>query len=385
MEFLRVKLCIVCLSCLWAGSETACKRSPETPQSLWARRGSETLRLSQQAQEQLGRELAIQARERAWLYERLIEARHLESGMVVERAHDGRALSQCDSLLFSSLRFVALKKLGWQDRADKAWHAIERSYQGGRWIRHPQCAFKTTSRDMIIGLLSALVLKPPGYQSQLVKLLDIIEATDGSVDPGPFYVSRLSPGIAEILRLLSLEAGLAPETLPAEVRVGFSTLEWDSWWGSPGYTSHLNAMALWLERELWHQRYAFRSLGAPWREGRAQPQDAERMRQRFAVLSQALVKVDPENLFFQYLAAVSAQGRLTAAARLELLQKLLAMPQFPAQTLPRNCDRGADYLWQRSSLEYRAVSSLCTEEFTGVDFLWMVALLTDESSEDGFK
>ena len=52
--------------------------------------------------------LSVAARDKAWRYDQWIEAEHLEDGMVVGRHPDGRPDSECDSLLFSSLRYTAL-------------------------------------------------------------------------------------------------------------------------------------------------------------------------------------------------------------------------------------------------------------------------------------
>src|SRR4051812_24208489 len=78
--------------------------------------------------------LGIMAREKAFLYEQWIEEGFLENEMVVNRHADGRSSSECDSLLFSSLRYTALMKLGWQDKAYKAWRGIENAFQNGRWV-----------------------------------------------------------------------------------------------------------------------------------------------------------------------------------------------------------------------------------------------------------
>jgi hypothetical protein len=61
--------------------------------------------------------LGIAAREKAYLYDQWLEEGFLEHGMVVNRHSDGRPSGECDSLLFSSLRFTALMKLGWHDKA----------------------------------------------------------------------------------------------------------------------------------------------------------------------------------------------------------------------------------------------------------------------------
>jgi hypothetical protein len=328
------------------------------------------------------RELALEARERAVLYEEWIEAEHLDRGMVVHRHAGGRSSGECDSLLFSSLRYTALHKLGWHDKAEDAWAAIERAHENGRWLRHPQCRRKSTSRDMIVGLLTAINQNPQGKDAQLQQTLDIIERTDGSIDRGPFYVSRLSPGIGELLKQMSLSRGWPLQSLPSEVRIGFSTLEVDTWLASPGYTSHLNALVLWNELLLLERQQATRSL-SQLIDGVGQPLlGLDWSSRRLEWAAQRLAELDPENLFFIWLKHRSA-GSLNDQTRATLLARLLAMPQFPRDRLPENCDRKADYLWQRSSWEYQPLPDvLCSERFHGVDFLWMVALLTDESEGD---
>ena len=52
------------------------------------------------------------ARDKAILYNELIKRGFLDDGMVVNRTSDGTFIDHCDSLLFSSLRYVALSKLG---------------------------------------------------------------------------------------------------------------------------------------------------------------------------------------------------------------------------------------------------------------------------------
>lgn len=324
------------------------------------------------------RELALRARERAIFYEERLSERHLVEGMVVHRYADGRAASICDSLLFSSLRFTALVKLGWLDKADEAWRAITRSYRDGRWLRHPQCPHQNTSRDQIFGLLTALSQRPALHVEHLRSLLAIVEQTDGSIDPGPFYVSRLSPSLSELIKQTSLANGLPFKKLPHEIRIGFSTLEFDTWSATPGYTSHLNALVLWNELELLDQQRSVRSLAGLIDGMSAKVWPLQLEAQRLQWSGQKLAAVDPHNLFFLYLKYRSA-GALSYRVRADLLETMLAHKAFPADRLPQNCDRKADYLWQRASWEYSAQKGLaCGEEFNGVDWLWMVALLTAE-------
>lgn len=328
------------------------------------------------------RELSLMARERARLYEQAIERDHLKAGMVVNRhLADGRASSACDSLLFSSLRYISLLKLGESAEAERAWsNIVEQSYSNGRFVRHPDCRRKSSSRDMIVGLMAAMSQEPNGHEIQFARLMKIIERTAGSVDDGPFYVSRLSPGMSELLKHMAASRGWQERDLPATIRVGFSTVEFDTWIAVPGFGAHLNALTLWIELELLekHPELEIRSLsglldqfapswGTPFAE------------QRRAWSASELYQLDPDNMFFEYL-QLRTTGALSYTAKSRLLTRLLAMPEFPLERLPQDCDRKADYLWQRSSVEYKG-KKRCTESFNGVDFLWMAALLSEDHSQ----
>lgn len=327
-------------------------------------------------------ELSHLARERARLYEQAIEREHLYKGMVVNRhLANGQASSSCDSLLFSSLRFVALQKLGESAEAERAWNNIvQHSYQDGRWIRHPDCKRKASSRDMIVGLMAALSQEPPGHELQFARLLRIIERTGGSVDDGPFYVSRLSPGMGELLKHMAASRGWQEREIPPAIRVGFSTVEFDTWIAAPGFGAHLNALTLWIELELLerHPELEIRSLSGLMDEF-APAWGSSFAEQRRAWAANELYKLDPDNMFFEYLRLKTA-GALSYGAKARMLSRLLSMPQYPVERLPQDCDRRADYLWQRSSAEYQGKET-CSESFHGVDFLWMVALLSEDSHE----
>lgn len=324
--------------------------------------------------------LGIEAREKALRYEGWIEDGFLEYGMVVNRYADGRFTGECDSLLFSSLRYSALKKLGWHDKAQKAWRGIENALESDRLVRHPKCRRKNTSRDMVVGFLVALTQNPPAETRRLQQLLSIIDKTGGSVDlNAPFYVSRLSPGLGEIMRLMSKQYGVPLRDIPEEVRMGFSTVEFDAWMAEPGYTAHLKALTLWIELELMHHqpKSALRSL-SELIDAALGPLGSPRIKdQRWVWAGHHLATLDRQNLFFQWM-ELRCAGALTWKTQAMLLRKLLDMPQFPDDHLPRNCDRKADYLWQRHSVEYvPRPKAPCIETFHGVDFLWMVALLTE--------
>ena len=322
--------------------------------------------------------LARIARARAFQYDEWIHRDHLLKGLVVGRDLGTRApTSVCDSLLFSSLRFTALSKMGAEKEAARAFAAIAKeNYKQRRWIRHPDCTRKSSSRDMIVGLMAALGQEPKGHNEAFAKLMAIIARTGGSVDNGPFYVSRLSPGLSELLKHMALVRGYPEEALPPALRVGFSTVEFDSWIAEPGFRAHLNAMTLWIELDLMekHPELQIRSLSGlldkfspAWGFGF--------QAQRRAFVASELYQMDPDNLFFEYLRLRTA-GALSYAMRAKLLESLLTSKAFPTDRLPQNCDRKADYLWQRSSREYAPMIH-CHEAFPGVDFLWMTALLTE--------
>lgn len=330
---------------------------------------------------QLLSELTEITRQKAIFYERLIQMNHLDQGMVVNRTDAARVIDHCDSLLFSSLRYVALKKLGLELEATAAWEAILASRDGGKWFRHPQCAHKSTSRDMIIGLLAALTQKPPGYRDILVELMGYLDANAGYVGDGPFYVSYLSPGLAEILRHFARLEGIDSAELPAVVRYGFSTMELDTYTAKRGFEMHLVAMVLWIEQELKRSEsqsqqpvMALRALPLPLERVTRALWGVKVTQQRWAWLAQRLVDADAKNLFFRWLRLATADA-LTPRARLTLLRDLAAMPQFPADRLPSSCERRADYLWQRASHEYVAKTSDCRYHFSGVDYLWMASLM----------
>lgn len=322
--------------------------------------------------------LASLARARALKYDEWLSRDYLSKGLVIGRNLSTHAVTNvCDSLLFSSLRYVALKKLGAEEEAEKAFQTIAReNYANGRWIRHPDCKRKAASRDMIVGLMAALTMEPSGHNEAFAKLMGVVARTGGSVDDGPFYVSRLSPGLSELLKQMALVRSYPEASLPSPLKVGFSTVEFDSWIAEPGFRAHLNAMTLWIELELLqkHPELQIRSLSAvldqispEWGLGF--------QTQRRAFAANELYNTDPENLFFEYLRLRTA-GALTFANRARMLDALLASPLFPQGHLPRDCDRGADYLWQRHSREYRPKAK-CHEGFAGVDFLFMASLLTE--------
>ena len=314
--------------------------------------------------------------EKARTYESQIEESHLLLGMLVNRDQDGNAVDVCDSLLFSSLRFVSLVKLGMTEQANQAWAAIEKSQDNGRWFRHPRCK-TATSRDMILGVLAALTQWPANHEIHLRRLIAAVSRMNGSLDHGPFYVSYLSPGIAEIVRLLAMRSGFGEEMLPSQVRQGFSTLELDASVMSTGYRSHLVALTTWTELEL--ETRGGGKARSPHLHygplGRLFAAKSLRDR-RIEWATSRLVEVDSQNIFYRWI-RLKAAGALSEGARIKMMEELLSMPQFP-EHLPWDCDRRADYVWQRDSSELSASQGPCTFQYSGVDFLWMAGLLVND-------
>lgn len=300
-------------------------------------------------------------RHRSLLYESLLQRDHLLDGMVVSRTTSGQPLHECDSLLFSSLRYVALRKLGFQVEAGRAWRSLEVSQAEGHWRRHPRCWEQSTSRDMLIGLMAALTQSPPGTKPHLRAIFQQVEKNNGFISDGPVYVSYLTPSIARLMRRLARAQGVPYAEMPDIVRRGYSTNEWAVPVLTSGYRTHLAGLAIWIDLEV--EKMTGRSLPA-------------HDRLNIEWISHKLVSADPQNLFFRYL-RLRATNALNPAMRLQLLTDLAAMKAFPVDRLPGNCDRKADYLWQRDSMEYKPRTKVCQYQFPGVDFLWMAALLLE--------
>lgn len=329
-------------------------------------------------------QLSEQLHERVLFYESEIAKTHTLDGMIVNREIlDGKTRDVCDSLLFSSLRYVSLKKLGYEKRADLAWQGIKGSYILGKWQRHPTCDH-WTSRDMILGLMIALSQSPPDSNKTIEELFNYVDVNDGYFGDGPIYVSFLTPGLAETLRRMSILKEI--QERPPIIARGFSTFEFDTLFTQRGYTSHLLALHLWLELEV-QSLYSEKGL---WRGPRSilwelgnvlSPFTIDNVyQQRRMWLAQQIFEVDHKNLFFKWL-RLKLGGVYDRRVQVAMLEELLTMPQFPEDSLPQNCHRSADYLWQRDSQEY-SPSKDCTRQFSGVDFLWLAALLLDGDPSD---
>ncbi len=329
---------------------------------------------------EIKRQLLSQLDERVSLYDDEVVKKHLVDGMLVNWTLHGRMLDQCDSLLFSALRYTALHKLGREPRASDAWNSIQSSQTDGYWLRHPRC-HKSTSRDMIVGLMVALSQKPFGYAQHLKTLLARVKQHNGYFGTGPVYVSYATPGVAKLMGMLAAqEPGIAAAELPTVVTDGYSTNEIQMLVTQRGYAAHLIALTIWLEMELQHGRpeapkgfhEMLDDLTLPFGGG-------ELYEQRYEWSTNELVKLDPRNLFFRYL-RLRAAGALTPPVAYRMMAELLGMEQFPQDRLPLDCDRRADYLWQRSSTQFEPSGRGCHRQFHGTDFVWMASLLREAAS-----
>ena len=332
-------------------------------------------------------QLKVEAFRRVRIYEENIERTHLVDGMVVNLTAHGDMMDQCDSLLFSSLRYVSLIKLGIHPQAEDAWQAIERSQVDGRWLRHPRCP-NSTSRDMILGLLIAFSQEPAGFSEHLTALMRLVDGNDGFFGSGPIYVSYLSPGLARFVAILAERHNHKTTPIPEIIRAGYSTAELEVLVTERGFESHLGALTAWLELELTAKvPLDMSSSGAVtgFVDQLVSPFASMSLgRQRLDWITDRLITADPSNLFFRYL-RLRAAGALTVTARMHMLKELLEMPHFPKDRLPMNCDRQADYLWQRANRHQNQLLVSCNEEFNGTDFLWMVALLLEEPQDSGLS
>jgi hypothetical protein len=307
---------------------------------------------------------------------------NLEDGMVVDRRADGSATHQCDSLLFSSLRYVALQKLGHYELARAGWEAIQKSRHAERgWWRHPRCRDKALSRDMILGLMAAFSQNPPGSTDAIDLTRSDLWRFSGYISRGPFYVSFMSPGLRAAFDEIAHYQGQQG----SQLGMSFWTTEFDALTTTGDYRSHLVALTLWLEMEIARQK-------APGSRPSANvvdplstvidpliPGQLRELRQAWTARS--LYIAEPENLFFRWLAWRTSGDTLSVQKRRAMAAQLMAMTAFPDDRLPADCDRRADYVWQRPGVQALEKRRECSITFSGTDFLWMAALLLDESGD----
>lgn len=324
------------------------------------------------------------------VYNELVQKKQLLDGMVVGRTQNGEYLDVCDSLLFSSLRFAALSMMDLQQDAEEAWQAIMSSSENGEWYRHPTCR-RMISRDMMDGVMIAFsqMRNPTPYFKQLISFLKENHNFFHKDSWSP--VSFVTPGVAETIWRVGVAKGLATDELEFLNSYAFSTIEFSALLANPGYEMHILGLSLWLELELNDQlrekRMQIRGVrSVTWELANLlQPLTEQNIfEQRTQWIASQIYQENDKNLFFKWL-YLKSKGLLDTEAKYSLLKELVEMKQFPKNSLPMNCDRKADYLWQRKKAEYEALSLNCVYTFPGTDYLWMSALLIRGIREDEGK
>ena len=209
-------------------------------------------------------------------------------------------------------------------------------------------------------------------------MLAEIDRQRGFIGDGPFYVSWLSPGVAGLVRMEAEHRQIPYNEWPWILKQSFSSIEYDGMFLKEGYESHLAGLGLWLEinhkenAEWFNPRSLLGEvLRLTGERGSFDTSFDERRRQWIAGRLSSLAG---GNLFFDVL-ELKANGIYGMDAEVKLLSELLSMPQFPATRLPMDCDRAADYIWQRRDREAIPSARECGRTFAGVDFLWMAAIL----------
>ncbi len=331
--------------------------------------------------------LKEKALNRAFIYEKQIEQRHLWKGLIIDlNIPLNKPEDVCDSLIFSSLHFVALNNLNMKEQAKIQWDNIKKYNikSDGRIIRHPYCQRKSLSRDQIIGLFLALTfLENEKDRKDLVKIIvERVKKLRGFFDDGRIDQSYLTPGLKSILGALAYVTE-NEQHLNNEIKDGFSTLAFDSAFTPRGYQANLTALCLLLEMLLSEEmikkdinwdifNFEAKLFSYDVNKYRASKANEKRWQQ----VASYLVALDDKNLFFRYV-YYKAHDRLTKNNKALILDELLKMPIFPENRLPCDMDRHADYAWQRDSIEYSPDQRLteCVEEYSGVDFLLLTSLL----------
>ena len=295
---------------------------------------------------------------RALLMDDAIHATMLVDGLVTNKLH-GEPDDVCDSLLWSSIRAASLYNMGQLDRYNEAVIALRRSTVGpGQWRRHPRCG-KTLSRDMIDGLLVLAATDPVGNAATLHATALYIQSNWGFIASSISPTSLMSPNQGYRMRSIAAVAGIPSDDLPLVARFGEAIENYLTVLPKKGYRRHLVAMSLLQDLILWRRHDVLPPIFA-------------------AATAIRLERDNPENLLFSYLSRSFRNGGEPTRAELrEIGARLLSMPQFPADgSLPTDCQRSANYLWQKDANEYVPDTVKCIETFAGIDFIWLASMIT---------
>jgi hypothetical protein len=187
----------------------------------------------------------------------------------------------------------------------------------------------------------------------------------------------MSPG----LRAAFDEIASAHGQSGSNLGLSFWTTEFDALTTTGDYRSHLVALTVWLELEIARMSPNRKRVGNVVDPLAAliDPIIPSRLRDlRLAWSARSLHLEDRENLFFRWLALETSGVPISVERRRIFASQLLNMKAFPDDRLPSDCDRRADYTWQRPSEQTKQKRSTCGITYSGTDFLWMAALLLDE-------
>ena len=324
-----------------------------------------------------------------------IQKHYLYKGGVVERDSKMNPEGLCDSLLFTSLRYVSLVKLGLKENYQKAFDDLLRFEQpplSGRWIRHPDCPNHQLSRDMFLGLLLALNENPSKKEARKIYLrtLKRVEKNNGWISRPRFSVGLLTGSMRENMRLLAIKLDIDPEAHDV-TRYSFSERDFTLPITPRGFQLHLHGLGLLLEESLRKElsvrkKVKIRSIttSAAWfldslfREKRNLGPIFEGY--RYKVLTKRLYEKDINNYFFEFLFKHSFD--------LPYLKTSLMAKDYlsflPSRArIHSSCDRNADYLWQRDSRQWdKTEVGFCSRTYSGVDVLFMNALYFEALTKD---
>jgi len=192
-------------------------------------------------------QLIHKAKQKVQIYNRKMKDFFLEEGMLINRDSLGRVNDRCDSLLFSSLRIVALTKLSMEKEAKEAWEGVLAAYaKEKKWVRHPKCK-QPLSKDMFLGLMSVMSQQIGQKNQKLLELSKYISSHQGYFDKGPVYLSYLTPPLKRLFdQILILNRHEPTDFFSLNITV----VEFETLFLNEGYKAHLLALYLWLSHEL---------------------------------------------------------------------------------------------------------------------------------------
>lgn len=358
----------------------------------------------------------------ARLYGRLASGPTVSSKIYagVTSKKNGVTADQCDSLLFSGLAIyadmtingnilsletsrLAEQRLGRDLVVVQDFIRYFSSQDDGAWVRHPQCAGKSISRDMAHGValvqvaLRGLERRWP-FNHDVTRALENLRAVNRvSQDKSLMGLFLSPPSRTDLL------TSLVNPTIVEMLFPGRGIMMNDLILIAPeprGYVTHLNALAILFELESLMLDRPPRTLhsimGSRSRLGQLE---------RLLNLTRAVEATSPKNILFKAIRfRVTAAIMDTLAAQdvrthemfkdeilvvklfmaLHLIGELRDLEiqgLFPAERLPNSSDAGRfeEYLWQRSENTWISPTK-DLYEWPGVDYMMMAAMIMALSS-----